>query len=144
MRPSWKAPGARRVMVLGPSFAFGWGVDHQDTFLERLGAELRRARPAAPVPELINAGVPALGPVQQLAWFRGQGRSWKPDLVIQLVYGSPEVSADYSESLTVTEEGYLVPRDGGASRRLGSALKRSAVVFYTWSAAMKAALRTTL
>jgi hypothetical protein len=133
------ADGTRRVMLLGPSFAFGWGVDYEDTFLEALGRELQAAQPEdAPVLELINAGVPALGPVQQLAWFRAQGRNWHPDLVIQMVYGSPEVSADYSGSLRVTEGGYLVPRDAGWDRRAAAALKKSAIVFQAWSAVTRA------
>lgn len=126
-----KPDGVRRILLLGPSFAFGWGVDHADTFLERL----REGIPAGDgVLELINAGVPALGPVQQLRWFRREGRTWEPDLVIQIVYGSPEVSADYSEALTVTSGGYLVPREANAGRRLRAAAKRFGVVFYGWVA----------
>jgi len=129
-----KSAGTRRILLLGPSFAFGWGVDFEDTFLERLGQELRRGLPPGTVLELINAGVPALGPVQQLAWFREHGRDWQPDLVIQLVYGSPYVSADYSESMEVTGEGYLVPRERGWRRRTAAALKRVAIVYYGWMA----------
>ncbi|MBZ0266525.1 hypothetical protein K8I85_00080 [bacterium] len=132
--PGPAGPDTTRVMLLGPSFAFGWGVDHEATFLEALGRDLAEARPDLGVLELINAGVPALGPVQQLDWFRAGGRKWAPDLVIQLVYGSPEVSADYSGSLRVTDHGYLVPRDAGARQRAAAALKKSGIVFYTWSA----------
>lgn len=138
--PKDAAPGTRRVMLLGPSFAFGWGVDFPQTFLERLGRELEAAQGQdAPVLELINAGVPALGPVQQLAWFRAKGREWRPDLVLQMVYGSPEVSADYSGSLRVTDRGYLVPRDAGWRQRAAAALKRSAIVFHAWSAVTRIA-----
>lgn len=130
-----KPEGAARVLLLGPSFAFGWGVDWEDTFLRRLGDRL-----GGDV-ELLNAGVPALGPVQQLAWFEARGRAYEPDLVLQLVYGSLVVGPEYSEGYRVDGAGYLVPRDRGILPRLRGEAKRSATVFYAWRA--WSALRST-
>jgi hypothetical protein len=131
--PRAKPPGVRRILLLGPSFAFGWGVDHEETFLERLRERLlREGALSADSLQVLNAGVPALGPVQQLAWFRATGRTWSPDLVIQFVYGSPVVSAAYSEGFTVDEAGYLVPAGLTGTERLRRRLKGSALVYHGW------------
>ena len=135
----WTAPGGtRRVMVLGPSFAFGWGVRCGEAFPARLGEAL--ADGLGPL-DVVNAGVPALGPVAQLGWFRREGAGYRPDLVVQLVYGSLEVSEAYSEGYRVDGSGRLVPREAGGERRLRAALKRSAVVFRGWQVATALAAR---
>jgi hypothetical protein len=131
--PVTKPDGVRRMMLLGPSFAFGWGVDFEDTFLERLREHRERIDPTLRGRlDNVNAGVPALGPIQQLAWFRRDGIRYAPDLVIQIVYGSLEVSEEYSEGYRVDGRGYLVPRDSSEGRRWLGALKRSAIVFQGW------------
>ncbi len=144
--PREAGAGRRRVMVLGPSFAFGWGVEHGEAFPEALRRELERLGEggSASGVEAVNAGVPALGPIAQLEWFRRRGAEWRPNLVVQFVYGSLEVSEEYSEGFRVNERGYLVPQEDGGGRRWRAALKRSAVVFRGWQAGTAArAMRTT-
>ena len=51
-----KPPGVLRVLGLGDSFVFGWGVQEEEAFLKRLEVGLRD-RIKQPV-ETINAGVP--------------------------------------------------------------------------------------
>ncbi|MCA9751990.1 MAG: hypothetical protein KC591_07345, partial [Gemmatimonadetes bacterium] len=134
-----KPEGTWRVMLLGPSFAFGWGVEYEETFLAQLGDRLRAGAAAGTAAgdakiDLINAGVPALGPIQQLEWFRREGAAYRPDLVIQLVYGSYAVSRAYSDGLVPDERGYLRPATVSRADRLRAALKRSAIVFHVWAA----------
>jgi hypothetical protein len=74
-----------RVLFLGPSFTFGWGSDHQDTYAARIASGLRV--PGKRV-ELINVGTPAQPPDHQLCWFEREGYRYRPDLVVQTVYGS--------------------------------------------------------
>jgi hypothetical protein len=57
--------GAARVMLLGPSFAFGWGTDYKDSFAGRLDEKLSG--------EIINAGVPAQPQSMQLCWLAYEG-----------------------------------------------------------------------
>lgn len=120
-----------RVLVLGPSFAFGWGVEYEEAFPARLALLL--SDDLGPI-EVINAGVPALGPQQQLDWFAAEGARLHPDLVIQTIYGSLEVSRAYSDGLRVTPEGFLEPADATPADRLRASLKKSALVFHGWSA----------
>lgn len=125
--------GTTRVMLLGPSFAFGWGVDYEATFghvLERL-LEDQRWRDGDRV-ELINAGVSSLGPAPQLSWFRHVGSRFAPDLVIQFIHGSMAVKNHPRSRNRVTPDGYLVRRDVPLSRELRDRAKKSAIVFYGW------------
>jgi lysophospholipase L1-like esterase len=74
-----KEPGVRRLLVLGDSLTFGWGVDERETYprvLERmLNAAGRRY-------EVINAGVGNYNTAQEVAWFTERGLAYAPDEVI--------------------------------------------------------------
>jgi hypothetical protein len=70
-----------RILGLGDSFAFGLGVDADHSYLRRTEQCLNAApRPGGAV-EVINAGIPASGTADQLAFFLDVGRGLEPDLV---------------------------------------------------------------
>jgi lysophospholipase L1-like esterase len=72
-------PGVRRVVVLGDSLTFGWGVNEAETFprmLERLLNESGRRS------DVINAGVGNYNTAQEVAWFEERGLAYEPDEVI--------------------------------------------------------------
>src|SRR5262245_14570299 len=73
-----------RVLFLGPSFAFGWGSDHEQTYAARLASALRV--PGKRV-ELLNLGTPAQPVEPQLCWLAQEGYRYQPDLVVQTSYG---------------------------------------------------------
>lgn len=67
--------GTRRIVTLGDSFTWGFGVGDDETYSARLEALL-------PATEVINLGVNGYGTDQQvLAWER-EGVSYRPDLVV--------------------------------------------------------------
>jgi lysophospholipase L1-like esterase len=72
-------PGVRRVLVLGDSMTFGWGVEEHETYprvLEQmLNASGRRT-------EVINAGVGNYNTSQEVAWFIQRGLAYEPQEVI--------------------------------------------------------------
>jgi hypothetical protein len=75
-----KTDSIYRILVLGDSFAFGFGVEENETFsikLEKLLNAGSRQRY-----EVINAGVPGYGTVDQLNFLKSRGKDIKPDLVI--------------------------------------------------------------
>jgi hypothetical protein len=77
--PAAPATGpALRILVVGDSFAFGWGVEDKETFAAVLARELGRVRPV----EVINAGVPGYGPDQYWLFLRERGFALAPDLVL--------------------------------------------------------------
>jgi lysophospholipase L1-like esterase len=127
--------GHYRVLLLGPSFAFGWGVNHEDTFAAQLQRMLNDAAFAERPVEIINRGVPALPAIQDLRWFQEVGVGYQPDLVIQLVYGS--LAVGLAPSKLVVEDGYLVAPDSTLRQRAAAWAKSSAIVFYGWTMVTK-------
>jgi len=124
-----KAPNTFRVMLVGASFAYGWGVDYESSFAGRLEEGLRRRHVAGDKPiELVNAGVPALPEVHQRAWFAETGRRYASDLVVQLAYGSLAIPEPPRQ--TATPDGFLVSGDSTARARMRDRVKRLATVFY--------------
>jgi hypothetical protein len=133
--PLGKQPGKKRILLLGPSFAFGWGVDYEETFAAQLQEMLQGSAEFGPNVEVINAGVPALGPVQGLNWYRHIGQKFEPDLVIQFINGSMKVdSSGRWNDAEVTEQGYLSRKGATAMQRAIGYAKNSALVYYGWQA----------
>jgi len=56
---------ALRVLVLGDSYAFGWGLEDRDGFVRLLETGLRGQDPVQPV-EFINGGIPGFSIYQQI------------------------------------------------------------------------------
>ncbi|MHC4971139.1 MAG: SGNH/GDSL hydrolase family protein [Planctomycetota bacterium] len=75
--PARKAPGERRVLVLGDSMVYGQGVADDET----VPAQLERAlgRPGTTV---INGGLRAYSTAQELALLKELGGKIRPDLVV--------------------------------------------------------------
>lgn len=76
-----KPEDAFRVLVLGDSVAFGWGVRGEDTFASQLAALLATVYPDRRI-EVINAGVSGYGTWQELRWLEETGLELSPDVVI--------------------------------------------------------------
>ena len=125
-----KPASTLRILLLGPSFAFGWGVNQEDTF----AAQLERMLKGTPWTEgreleIVNAGVPSMDPFAQLDWFLGHGRELQPDLILQFAYASMDVAPS---GLEIGADGHLGYRTRGVKARRIEALKQSATVFYGW------------
>lgn len=69
-----------RVLALGDSVTFGTGVDQDKTFAARL-EPLLQGRLHRPV-RVINSGVGGYNTVQEVTYFKQEGISLKPDLVL--------------------------------------------------------------
>jgi hypothetical protein len=127
-----KRPGIQRVLFLGPSFAFGWGSDHEDSFVGIVEAELQQLSPQL---EVINAGVPAQPSEQQACWLRDVGFAYEPDIVVQTVYGHPgdlAVGCPSEISCPVVQDGRLYTRAPTFRLRVIAGAKNSGIVFYGW------------
>jgi len=82
-------PGRRRILVLGDSSVWCWGVEHEDCFTERLEARL-------PETDVINTGVPGYSTAQELLFYEREGWRYRPDLVLLLM--SPNDVTDNVDS----------------------------------------------
>jgi SGNH hydrolase-like domain, acetyltransferase AlgX len=126
-----KSPGTFRILLLGPSFAYGWGTNFEDTFGEQLRQVLGKSRfMSGHSIEVLNHGVPALPAANQLEWFRQVGSGYAPDLVIHFVYGSLEVSPQPDRTLLVTD-GLLQQAWLSNQDIMWGYAKNFAIVFYS-------------
>lgn len=79
-----KEKRAPRIAVFGDSFILAEDVEVPDTFVERLGAELRSGGPV----EMANCGVTGYGPDQSCLRFEREAEELAPDLVVFALYSS--------------------------------------------------------
>lgn len=77
-----KPPGTYRVLVLGDSITFGWGVRAEETFARQLEQDLNALLDGRPAVEVINSGVGNYNTRQEVSYFRERGRRYDPDLVV--------------------------------------------------------------
>jgi len=67
-----------RIVVLGDSLTFAWGVDQQDSFANLLEESLSHERPT----EVINFGAGNYNTEQQVNLFLEKGLKYKPDQIV--------------------------------------------------------------
>ena len=87
--PYEKPAGVFRILVLGDSFVWGYGVSNEETFTERLEQALTAEGAAI---EVLNAGVSGWGTDQQLLYLESEGFKYSPELVVLafFLYNDPE------------------------------------------------------
>lgn len=68
----------------------------------------------------------------QLNWYKNDGARYRPDLVIQFVYGSMAVNADSRQRFAVDKFGYITEQNLPAAQVWRARLKKFATVFYIW------------
>ncbi|MFQ6110796.1 MAG: SGNH/GDSL hydrolase family protein, partial [Nitrospinota bacterium] len=120
--PVKKSPGVFRILGLGDSLTFGWGVEEDQTFLnvmkERLLKEGYRV-------EVLNAAVPAWHSVQSLHYLLKEGIRFQPDLVVmnffvdEVFYTTIESLLKGEIAQRMRDEEAEIARDkGGMARKL--------------------------
>jgi lysophospholipase L1-like esterase len=80
-----KSPGTFRIVGLGDSHMFGWGVGQDETYLARLQALLDAAGATATPGqrfEVLNFGVPGYNTTMEVATLEHRGMAMDPDLVV--------------------------------------------------------------
>ena len=78
-----KPPGTCRVLMLGDSTTFGWGVPLEQTVAKILERKLNASSvPGCERFEVLNGGVGNYNTVQEVAQYRNRDRFFHPDLVI--------------------------------------------------------------
>jgi hypothetical protein len=83
---AWGAPAGFRILGLGDSFAFGFGVKEEDTYLARLERALADRHV-----EVINAGLAGMGPDNEARLLAADGPGLRPDLVLVGFYVGNDV-----------------------------------------------------
>jgi len=72
--PFQRTPGRKRIVALGDSFTFGWGVEEEETWPARLARILDV--------EVVNLGVSGYGTDQEYILLQSEGRAYRPDVVL--------------------------------------------------------------
>jgi lysophospholipase L1-like esterase len=70
-----KSPDVFRIVALGDSNLFGWGVEEHECFASLLEKWMKDV-------EVINMGIPGYGTDQELIYFKEEGKLYRPDMVI--------------------------------------------------------------
>ena len=73
-----------RILILGDSFTFGFGVERDNIYVDLLERKLGV--------DVINAGVGGYDIIHQLEWFRHVGKKFEPDLVVYALYLGNDLS----------------------------------------------------
>jgi lysophospholipase L1-like esterase len=103
--PDTKPSGALRILFLGDSCTFGYGVASHEAFAQVAESLLRSATPDTPI-ECINAGVPGYSLFQGRRYLESRGLDHAPDLVV-LNFGWNDYAAWDNRS---DDEHYLAMR----------------------------------
>lgn len=77
-----KPSGVIRILSVGDSKTFGWGLTEAETYSGRLQALLQARVPPGKKVEVINAGVNAWSYPQIKVFLKEVGLSWQPDYVL--------------------------------------------------------------
>ncbi len=81
--PIQKPPGVTRILVLGDSFAWGYGVADGEIFTGRLETLLNeKLKSASNRYEVINTGVSGWGTDQEYLFLTEEGFDYSPDVVV--------------------------------------------------------------
>lgn len=93
--PEAKPTNTIRVLSLGDSRTFGWGLTEEETYSARLGKLLQEKMGMGRQVEVINAGVNAWSYPQMLVYLRERGLKFQPDFV---VLGEANLWTQFSEN----------------------------------------------
>ena len=100
-----KAPGTYRILMLGDSTTFGWGVRQEDTASKFLERKLNAHLPAGyNKVEVIDAGVGNYDTVQEVTYYETRGRDFHPDLVVLVFF------INDPEPVPIEKKGFLIDR----------------------------------
>ncbi len=94
-----KLAGVKRVLVLGDSFTWGFGVDDQQVL-----THLLQQKTGSGI-EILNGSVVGYGTDQEFLWLEREGLRYLPDLVVLAFY----VGNDYEEVSQSLSYGYPKP-----------------------------------
>lgn len=120
-----KPRGTYRIMLLGDSTTFGWGVAEDDTSAKLLEQQLNSMRiPGYDRFEVMNTGVGNYDTVQEVTYYKTQGRQFHPDLVVLMYFINDPEPVPVQKNIPLIDRSYLVAyvtnRWDGVLRRLGT------------------------
>ena len=112
---SWvKDPGTIRILGIGDSFIFGWGVSLEETFLKKMEHSLQRMTGVEI--ETINAGVPRWDLNHYYVYLKNIGIRYNPDIIV-LSYFFNDIPQSIRETIPANFDNQIgVQQKGGVMR----------------------------
>ncbi len=104
--PYERTRNVSRIVLLGDSFAWGYGVNYSDTFAARLEQDLSHV-------EVVNLAVSGYSTDQQLLLYIDEGRRYKPDLVLVQVAANDITYNAETLAYTIYGKPAFTAKDGG-------------------------------
>jgi lysophospholipase L1-like esterase len=115
--PYKRIPGRLRLLFLGDSITFGFGVEDSEVVAARVAARLNDS--ALPT-EVINSSVPAYNTEQEVAYLETEGIRYAPDwVVVGVCWNDISDKAD----VRVSPEGWLIADASTSPTRAGRAME---------------------
>ncbi len=90
-----KPPGTIRIIALGDSLGFGWGVEAEEGFFELIEKDLDRLAGKARRVQVINTSVPGYNAVMEAEILHETGLALEPDAVLIEYCTNDEVLPDF-------------------------------------------------
>lgn len=79
--PKERKPGTIRIVGLGDSGMFGWGVEQDEDYMSVLESNLN-ARAGGPPAEVLNFGTPGYNTQLEFELLKQKALAWSPDIVV--------------------------------------------------------------
>jgi len=120
-----KPAGVYRIMLLGDSTTFGWGVPLNETTAKILERNLNAKHlPGYDHVEVLNAGVGNYDTVQEVTYYETRGRAFHPDLVVLVYFINDPEPVPVERKGFLIDSSYLIAfsvnRFDGVLRRIGT------------------------
>jgi lysophospholipase L1-like esterase len=120
-----KPAGVYRIMLLGDSTTFGWGVPLNETAAKILDRTLNAQHlPGYDHVEVLNAGVGNYDTVQEVTYYETRGRAFHPDLVVLVYFINDPEPVPVERKGFLVDSSYLIAfsvnRFDGVLRRIGT------------------------
>lgn len=124
-----KPQNTKRVLLLGDSVTFGWGVSHEDTYDEQLEILLNEYSNFKV--EVINAGVGSYNTYQEMVYLKQAGVRYDPDIVTLLYVENDIESKPPGDTIAAKNNGHFFDKVGKVWSNFKSYLtRRSYLVIY--------------
>jgi hypothetical protein len=120
-----KPAGTYRILGIGDSFAYGFGVSFEQGFLSILQRKLDVQTGGQPKVEVIKAGIPRFYPETERILLEHYGIPYQPDVVV-LALVSNDIADTYLglDDVTTDSSGYLKTREAAELGSLGMTVYR--------------------
>lgn len=119
--PVERVPGRRRIVMLGDSFVFGYGVEDNEVVSAVLEDLLNASAPTGTGYEVINLAVSGFGQAEELVTWLARGKQYRPDAVVLFYFENDIGNNAVSELYALDSEG--VPKRTGRAFLPGTNLQ---------------------